>query len=180
MLQIALDYIRTDFEKLFEIGLQRQNIKYRIGCCYCFTCHKVFNWTRSEAPEKCPIGRHDWTEPGQFARPDFLIYIDDKLLACVRIDGPVHDKKTQRIKDRFQAQSFLDDGIKVFVIRNEWLLGAQHIIYKKSKKWLPIQFPNWVYESMALNIWLCCLDNTMYRKYLSDKEVKHYLGLKNG
>lgn len=180
MLQITLDYIRTDFEKLFEIGLKNQNIQYRIGTCYCFSCDKVFNWTRSEAPEKCPIGRHEWTEIGQFARPDFLIYYVDKPVACVRIDGPVHDKRRQIMKDRFQAQSFLDRDIKVFVIRNEWLLGAQHIIGKKVKKWVPIQFPDWVYESMVVYIWMCIIDNTMYRQYLSDKEVRHYLGVKSG
>jgi hypothetical protein len=82
------------------------------------------------------------------------------------------------VKDRFQAQSFLDDGIKVFVIRNEWLLGSQHVIHGKLKRWIPIQFPNWIYEAIAVHIWLCCLDETLYRKYLSDKEVSHFLGVK--
>lgn len=130
------------------------------------------------------IGRHAWTESGMFARPDFLIYngsdyFDGKQpVAVVRIDGPVHDKRAQRIKDRFQAQNFLDVGIKVFIFRNEWLLGAEHIVTKKQKKWIPIQFPDFIYTAMALVVVICCRDDEAYRKYLSDKEVKHYLGLK--
>lgn len=172
------EYIRTDYEKLFQRGLDILKIPYRIGCCYCFKCKKVFNWTRSEAPEVCGVGRHKWTEPGQFARPDFLLYVDDtRPIACIRIDGPVHDKRVQRVKDRFQAQSFLDQGIKVFLIRNEWLLGSQHIITKKTKKWVPTQMPDWIYMSYAQMIWLCCIDEAMYRQYLSDKDIKYLLGV---
>ena len=116
---------------------------------------------------------------GQFARPDFLMYLDDVPIAVVRIDGPVHDKRRQIMKDKFQTQSFLDIGIKVFLIRNEWLLGAQHVIGKKVKKWVPIQLPDWIYEAVAARIWRACINDGMYRQYLSDKEVKYYLGIKS-
>ena len=116
---------------------------------------------------------------GQFARPDFLMYLDDVPIAVVRIDGPVHDKRRQIMKDKFQTQSFLDIGIKVFLIRNEWLLGAQHVIGKKVKKWVPIQLPDWIYEAIAARVWRACINDGMYRQYLSDKEVKYYLGIKS-
>lgn len=126
---------------------------------------------------------HKWTEPGQFARPDFLILeseapmFTNEPIAVIRIDGPVHDKRAQRVKDRFQAQNFLDIGIKVFIFRNEWLLGAQHSVIKKQKKWFPIQFPDFVYTALALVVVICCRDDQAYRRYLSDKEVKHFLGV---
>lgn len=179
---LPTEAIRTDFEKLFERGLRSLRVKYQTDVIYCFKCRKTFTWARSEAPEQCNRGFHKWTEPGQFARPDFLIYSagddDDHPIACVRIDGPVHDRRAQRVKDRFQAQSFLDAGIKVFLFRNEWLLGAQHIIGKKTKKWVPIQFPDFIYTSLALVVVLCCRNDEAYYKYLTDKEVRYYLGIK--
>lgn len=156
------------------------NASYLIDKIYCFQCQKTFNWRRSEAPERCMRGHHPWTEPGQFARPDFLLYdgSEENIIACIRVDGPVHDTKRQRTKDKFQAQSFIDAGILVFVLRNEWLLGAEHIIGKKLKKWVPIQFPNFIYGSIALMILKCCEDADLYEEYLSDTEVKFHLGLK--
>ena len=149
-----------------------------INRIYCFKCRKHFNWSRSEAPERCVFG-HQWTEPGQFARPDFsLVDENGDIIAVIRVDGPVHDKRAQRIRDRFQAQSFLDCNIKVFLFRNEWLLGAQHIIAKKSKKWIPIQMPDFIYTALALVVVLCCRNDETYNKYLSDKEVQNYLGIK--
>ena len=175
------EFIRTDYERLFQRGLDSLKVKYRIGIIYCFKCRKTFTWTRSEAPEQCNIGFHKWTEPGQYARPDFLIYndLDEKQpIACVRIDGPVHDKRRQIMKDRFQAHNFLDSNIKVFIFRNEWLLGAQHIVGKKLKKWIPIQMPDFVYTALALVVVLCSRDDVAYKRYLEDKEVRHYLGIK--
>jgi len=127
-------------------------------------------------------GRHDWNGPGSFARPDFLLYDENEenIVACIRVDGPVHDTRRQKQKDKFQAQSFVDAGILVFVIRNEWLLGAEHIIGKKSKKWIPIQYPNFIYTSLALYILRCCEDADLYEEYLLDREVKYHLGLGYG
>jgi len=124
------------------------------------------------------IGRHQWTEPGQFARPDFLIYGEDNTpVGVVRVDGPVHDRVRQKVKDKFQTKSFLVDGIKVFIIRNEWLLGAQHVIGKKVKKWVPIQLPDWIYRAYAYEVVMGCMYPEYYEKYISDKEVRHYLGI---
>lgn len=180
------DLIRTDYEALFQRGLDSLQVNYRVGCCYCFKCRKTFTWMRSEPPEQCLRGLHKWTESGQFARPDFLIYgnsskdedIDDQPIAVVRIDGPVHDTRKQRQKDKIQAKSFLDIGIKVFIFRNSWLLGAEHIVTRKMKRWIPNQLPDFIYTALALVVVLCCRNDDAYRKYLSDKEVRHYIGIK--
>ena len=171
--------IRTDYEVLFQKGLDQLQVKYQINKIYCFKCQKVFNWTRSAMPEKCGIGRHQWTEPGQFARPDFLIYSnDDEPVGVVRIDGPVHDRVRQKAKDKFQVKSFLDSGIKVFIVRNEHLLGAQHNMNKKRKStWFPVRFPDWHYMSLALFIVLATQHDEYYEKYISDKDVRYYLGI---
>ena len=92
--------------KLVYIRLVLPIEKTRI---YCFKCRKTFTWRRSEAPEQCAVGKHKW-EPGMFARPDFLIYevndvLGDILVAVVRIDGPIHDSRRQKIKDKFQVQA---------------------------------------------------------------------------
>lgn len=171
--------IRTDYEILFQRGLDSLDVIYVINSIYCFKCRKAFNWSKSEAPERCFRGGHKWTELGQFARPDFsLLDEDGDIKAVVRIDGPVHDKRRQIMKDRFQAQSFLDCGIKVFIIRNEWLLGAQHVIGKKIKKWMPIQLPDWIYRAYAYEVVMGCMYPEYYEQYLKDKDVRSYLGIK--
>lgn len=140
---------------------------------------------RGEPPAQCGRSLHKWDGPGQFARPDFLIYdnnvdweqdIDAQPLAVIRVDGPVHDKRKQKQKDKIQAQEFLDRGIKVFVVRNEWLLGAEHVVTKKARKWISIQLPDWIYTAIVLVIDICIKNDQAYKRYLKDKEVKHYLG----
>lgn len=41
-----------------------------------------------------------------------------KKVGVVRIDGSIHQKKSQRIKDYWQYQSFKEAGIKVFIVQN--------------------------------------------------------------
>lgn len=40
-------------------------------------------------------------------------------ISIVRIDGSVHDKQTTRIKDYIQYKTFVELGVKVFIVRNE-------------------------------------------------------------
>lgn len=41
-----------------------------------------------------------------------------KKVSIIRIDGSIHQKKTQRIKDYHQYNSFRDAGVKVFIVQN--------------------------------------------------------------
>jgi hypothetical protein len=41
-----------------------------------------------------------------------------KKVGVIRIDGSIHQKKSQRVKDYWQYKSFIDAGIKVFIVQN--------------------------------------------------------------
>jgi hypothetical protein len=41
-----------------------------------------------------------------------------KKVGVIRIDGSIHQKKSQRIKDYWQYKSFREAGVKVFIVQN--------------------------------------------------------------
>lgn len=88
---------------------------------------------------------HTTSRSNHIARPDFILdfnsdemrikykhdthhhqaqkiqdYRDEymKKVSIIRIDGSIHQKKTQRIKDYHQYNSFRDAGVKVFIVQN--------------------------------------------------------------
>jgi hypothetical protein len=95
----------------------------------------------------CRVEFHtDGKKPAYMARPDFILdfnnsqarlqYQSDcmnhntpniklyrneymKKVGVVRIDGGVHDTKSQSIKDYKQWKNFCDQGIKLFIVKNE-------------------------------------------------------------
>ena len=42
-----------------------------------------------------------------------------KKIGVIRLDGSIHDKHKQMIKDYWQLQGFKEKGVKVFIVRNE-------------------------------------------------------------
>ena len=80
-----------------------------------------------------------------------------KKIGVVRIDGSIHDKKRQKIKDYWQYMSFKEKGVKVFIIQND---DIDRMLADNGKELL---------EHCHL-IGNCCIDEADYLKYCQNKD----------
>jgi len=128
-------------------------------------------------PDRCPYGRHNWTELGMFARPDFLLLGNNDRIGIVRVDGAIHDNRKHIISDAWQVKRFHECGVRVFIVRNEHIDGFEVNKHSKRKSTFPARTPDYVHMAIAHFFWSALNDNKIYDVYIHDKEVRIWLGL---
>jgi hypothetical protein len=86
-----------------------------------------------------------------------------KKVGIIRIDGSIHNKQSQRIKDYHQYINFRDHGLKVFIVKNEMI---DDLLNKKDNGKSVLE--------LCKSIGDCIIDEGEYIKYCRNKDFLEY------
>lgn len=157
-------------EEEYVVKLFRElGITVRQRQIFCFLCRNFWE-SDNERPEACPKCGEVYNNYAQYAKPDIVITetrlrptcrgfpVHDSIHAVVRVgDENLHKKNKKHINhDYFQYRDFLEAGIKVFDVWNEELKVT----------------PVWMVKCVLKFFQWCLLDDSMYRFYLEDTDIK--------
>lgn len=155
-------------EEMYVIKLFRElGIPVLQKQVFCFLCRSFWE-SDNERPEACLKCGKIYNDYGQYSKPDIVMVLRDpkdvggapeSAYGVVRVGSENLHKKNKKHTnhDYFQYRDFLEAGIKVFDIWNDEL------------KVMPV----WATKCVLKFFQWCVLDDSMYRLYTSDADIKN-------
>lgn len=132
--------VPTKAELAVREELEKYDLNPLYDRVYCFKCSDYFLWQNKFPPEYCVIDGDDLGK-GEYCRPDIMLerwIIEqdwvDRRLAVIYVNGKIHGKRRQNMRDWNQIQELLNRNIQVYVILNEDIIDGKAKTDKKSKE----------------------------------------------